>query len=73
MCHWRIKREDTPNNFVVFDPDWDDQSPYGDDIEAMTQEQADTCVNAVTAHMDALRAADETHRCFGADYIAPGG
>jgi hypothetical protein len=39
MCHWRIEREDTPNNFVVFDPDWDDPSPYGDDIEAMTQER----------------------------------
>ena len=71
MCHWRISREDAPNSFATFDPNWDDQSPYGNDIEAMTKEQADSCVNAVIAHMDELREADETRRCFCADYIPP--
>jgi hypothetical protein len=70
MCLWRIKIESSPGAFTPTGEIFYDG--YGADIAQMPPEQQEAAVNAVIAHMDSVREADETHRCCVADYIPPG-
>jgi hypothetical protein len=69
MCNWTIRIEAAPGVFGPTGEIFDDGQ--GADIAQLRPEQQDAAVNALAARLDALRAADETHRCFVADYVLP--
>jgi hypothetical protein len=71
MCNWAIRIEATPGVFTPTGEIFDDG--HAADIAQLRAEQQDASVNALAARLDALRAADETRRCFVADYVPPGG